>query len=131
MNFNFLELKSGRCPNDLKRMNVWSAEEWQKFTFPIAESLFWGMIHEDDYHIVWLTFRITQLLFNNRDGLSEKLLETSKKICLRRAILLEENIDQKECVITCHETMHIVADILRFGHSDNFWCFSFERAVKK
>lgn len=89
------------------------------------------MIDEAEYHIVWLTARMTQLLFNNRDGLTKDLLGILRKICMRRAILLEEKIGPKECVVTCHETMHIAADILRFGHSDNYWCFSFERAVKK
>ena len=115
----------------MERLNVWSAEEWQKFTFPIAESVFWGLIPEDDFHVVWLTARITQLLFNNRDGLSKDYLGILKQICSRRAILLEEQVGKKECVITSHETLHIYEDILRFGHSDNYWCYSFERAVKK
>ena len=35
------------------------------------------------------------------------------------------------CVVTNHNLLHIPEDIKRFSSTDNFWCFPFERAVKK
>ena len=36
----------------------------------------------------------------------------------------------KSCVVTLHNLIHLSKDIKRFGPLDNYWCYSFERAVK-
>ena len=108
-----------RCHVDLERVNVWSAEEWQKFCYPISEIVFNGILPDEEYHIVWLTAKLVHLIFNNRGGFSKNLLEVFQRICFRRAIKLEENVGPTECVITCHETLHIAQYIRRFGDSDN------------
>ena len=35
------------------------------------------------------------------------------------------------CVVTLHNLLHLPEDIANFSTLDNFWCYSFERAVKK
>jgi hypothetical protein len=86
---------------------------------------------EKEYHIIWLTARIVELIFNFRDGLDEESLNILHRLCLRRLVLLEEWVVPEQCVITCHNTIHIRDDILRFGHSDNYWCFPFERTIMR
>ena len=49
----------------------------------------------------------------------------------RFVILLEEWVSPNQCTITAHNLLHIKDDIKRFGHPDNYWCWFFERCVKK
>ena len=44
---------------------------------------------------------------------------------------MEEWIGKDQCTITLHNLRHITEDIRRFGHPDNYWCWAFERCVKK
>ena len=52
-------------------------------------------------------------------------------ILFRFVVLLEEWVNPDQCTITAHNLIHIVDDIERFGHPDNYWCWFFERCVKK
>ncbi|XP_066922397.1 uncharacterized protein [Clytia hemisphaerica] len=131
-NFPFTSgMLDGHCPKKLAKYNSWTAEEWQKFTFPMAEVVFIDLVSDDELHLVWLTARMVELLFHRRDALSEEEVQHLENICWRRLILLEEQVDPKQCVITAHNSIHIAEDILKFGPSDNFWCFQNERAVKR
>ena len=44
--------------------------------------------------------------------------------------MTEETEGLKSCVVTLHNLIHLSEDIERFGSPDNFWCYTFERAVK-
>lgn len=121
----------GHCPKKISKFSSWTAEEWQIFAYPVAEVLFYGKVPEEEYHLIYLNARIVELLFHHRNGLIESEVETLEDLCWRRLILLEEKVGEKECVITAHNSIHIGADIKRFGHCDNLWCFSNERVVKR
>jgi len=131
INFFLLEMKNGHYPKNVLRYKSWTAEDWQKFTFPAAELIFADVVDSGEYELIWLTARMVELLFHFRDGLKSKDLTLLKNICWRRLIMLEETVGAEQCVITCHNTIHIAEDILRFGHCDNFWCFHNERAVQR
>uniref|UniRef100_A0A7M5WW45 Uncharacterized protein n=3 Tax=Clytia hemisphaerica TaxID=252671 RepID=A0A7M5WW45_9CNID len=124
------ELQDGHCPKHIEKCTSWTAEEWRKFAYPMAEVLLLD-IPDNEYHLLWLTARVVELLFHRRDGLTNDEIKNLDKICWRRLILLEEQIGPKQCVITCHNSIHISEDISRFAHCDNFWCFNNERAVKR
>ena len=127
----YLEMKNGHYPTNVHRYKSWTAEDWRKFTFPAAEFIFADLIDARNYELIWLTARMVEILFHFRNGLKMEELDLLKNICWRRLIMLEEEIGADQCVITCHNTTHIVEDILRFGHADNFWCFHNERAVQR
>ena len=120
----------GHCPRDITKAKSWTAEEWQKFCYPVAEVLLTDL-PDQEYHYVWLTARIVELLFHRKNGLKEEELNDLHQICWRRIILLEEEVGKEQCVITCHNSLHMKDDILRFGPLDNFSCFGPERAVKR
>lgn len=125
-----LDLQDGHCPKHIEKCNSWTAEEWHKFTFPMAEVLLIDL-PDHEYHLIWLTARIVELLFHHRSGLTEQEVKDLDSICWRRLILLEEQIGPKQCVITCHNSIHIAQDILRFSHSDNHWVWKNERSIKR
>ncbi|XP_066932853.1 uncharacterized protein [Clytia hemisphaerica] len=125
------ELRDGHCPRHVDKCSSWTAEEWKKFAFPMAEVLLKDKLPDNEFHLVWLTARIVELLFHRRNGLDCLQLEKLEKICWRRLIRLEEEIGGKQCVITCHNSIHIGEDLLRFAHCDNLWCFGNERCVKR
>ncbi|XP_066914088.1 uncharacterized protein [Clytia hemisphaerica] len=124
------DLQDGHCPKHIEKCNSWTAEEWHKFTFPMAEVLLIDL-PDHEYHLIWLTARIVELLFHHRSGLTEQEVKDLDSICWRRLILLEEQIGPKQCVITCHNSIHIAQDILRFSHSDNHWVWKNERSIKR
>ena len=47
----------------------------------------------------------------------------------RHNILIEEVQGGKYCTISLHNLIHMVDDIKRFSSPDNYWCYTFERAV--
>lgn len=53
------------------------------------------------------------------------------KLAKRFNILIEENVGLHVCVVTAHNLIHAEEDVFRFLLPDNYWCFPFERAVKK
>ena len=127
-----LELKDGRVPEGVtKRIGYWKAEDFLKFTYPASESILGGLLPNEHYH-VWITLvRITEMIFGSgRDGMSSTDLMLLKQLILRHNVLTEEREGMKSCVITLHNLLHIPDDIIRFSTPDNYWCFTFERAVK-
>lgn len=129
----FLEMLEGDCPKNVTKFKSWTAEEWKTFSYPIAEVLFVDddFVGDDEYHLIWLTARIVEILFHHRTGLKQEDLDKLNKICWRRLILMEENIGKEQCVITAHNALHLVEDMMRFSHCDNFWYFTPERVVKR
>ena len=84
-----------------------------------------------EYHIWQITCRMVELAYNFRDGWTEDQRILFNNLAWRRLILLEETVSGKQCVITAHETTHVAEDVLRFSIPDNYWCWHFERAVKR
>ena len=73
---------------------------------------------------------MTELVFSKRDGWSPDDATLFDIIAKRYLILTEESMGLTACTITIHNLLHVREDAMRFSHSDNFWCFNFERAVK-
>ena len=65
-----------------------------------------------------------------RNGFNEDDIEVLKRLIVRHNILTEEVAGLKSCVVTLHNLIHLSEDIEHFGPPDNYWCYSFERAVK-
>lgn len=128
-----IELKSGRVPEQvIQRLGLWKAEDLQKFTFPVSEYILEGLL-PDKHYSVWITLvSITELVYNTgRNGFNDDDMEVLKRLIARHSILTEEVEGLKSCVVTLHNLIHLPEDIERFGSPDNYWCYSFERAVKK
>ena len=86
----------------------------------------------DEHYSVWITLvRITELIYNiGRKGFTINDREALNKLVARHNILTEETEGKKSCVVTLHNLIHLSEDIERFASPDNFWCYTFERAVK-
>ena len=127
------EMKDGRLPMAItKNLGYWKAEEFVKFAYPASEYVLGGLLPDAEYHIWILICRITELLFNTgRSGFSDQDSELLSHFIARHNILTEEVQGSKSCVVSLHHLMHIVDDIEEFSTVDNYWCFSFERAVSK
>ena len=69
--------------------------------------------------------------YSGRFGWTPEEISNSYKLSARFNILVEEFQGLNMCVVTNHNLLHIPEDIKRFSSTDNFWCFPFERAVKK
>ena len=57
------------------------------------------------------------------------MIELLHRLIWRHNILTEEVQGLKSCVISLHNLLHLPDDIKRFSAPDNFWCYTFERAV--
>ena len=128
----YVELKGGRVPEGVThRLGHWKAEDLQKFIYPVSEYVLDGLLPEEHY-LVWITLvRITELVYNvGRKGFIPVDIEILRKLIARHNILTEETEGLKSCVITLHNLIHLPEDVQRFGSPDNFWCYTFERAVK-
>ena len=114
-----------------QRLGHWKAEDLQKFTFPASEYVLEGLL-PDEHYSAWITLvRITELVYNTgRNEFDEDDREVLKRLIARHNILTEEVEGLKSCVVTLHNLIHLPEDIERFGPPDNYWCYSFERAVK-
>lgn len=130
--FIALELKDGRVPHGTSsRLGFWKTEEFQKFCFPASEVILAGLLEPQEYHIWQLVTRMTEMTFNKRNGWSHDDVVLFEKLAKRYIILLEEQRGVTACRVTVHNLLHIPGDALRFSHPDNYWCFPFERAVKR
>ena len=78
-----------------------------------------------------LTARMTELIFNKRNGWSLEEVYLFQNLAKRYIILNEEQRGLTACRITVHNLQHIPEDVIRFSHPDNYWCYPFERAVKR
>lgn len=127
------ELKDGRVPQGVtKRVGYWKAEEFQKFTYPVSEYVLGGLLPDSYYHAWIAIVRITELVYKTgRSGWTANDSELITKLIQRHNILTEESEGTKSCVVTLHNLLHLPEDITNFSSLDNYWCYSFERAVKK
>lgn len=95
------------------------------------ECIIGGLVPDKLFHLVQLLSRMMELIFHHWSGWQQADLILFHNIVRRFLILLEEWIGEKQCVITSHNLIYIVDDIKRFGLPDNYWCWGFERCVKK
>lgn len=125
------ELKSGRVPQGLThRLGFWKAEDLQKFAYPASECVLGGLLSDEEYHIWVLAVRLTELVFGaGRSGWTKDMLQLTQHLILRHNILTEEVQGLQSCRVTFHNLIHLPEDVERFSSPDNYWCFSFERAV--
>lgn len=91
-----------------------------------------GLLPDREYHAWELIVRITELLFNTgRTSWTAFDSNLLHHLIARHNILTEEVQGVKSCVVTLHNLLHIPEDINEFSTVDNYWCYTFERAVKK
>lgn len=74
---------------------------------------------------------MTELIFNKRDGWSHEDAVIFLRLAQRYLILIEESRGVSVCTIIAHDLLHVYDDAMRFSHPDKYWCFTFERAVKR
>jgi len=111
-------------------MGYWKAEEFRKFCFPASECVFGGILPENLYSAWIMVCRITEIVYcSGRNAITSDTLRLLQKLIWRHNILTEENEGEKMCVISLHNLVHLPDDIRRFSSPDNFWCYTFERAV--
>ena len=127
-----VELKAGRIPDGVtKRLGYWNAEEFQKFAYPASEYVLGGLLPDREYHAWVLCARITEMVFSTgRSGWRNEDLKLLENLIWRHNVLTEEMEGSTSCVITLHNLIHMPEDIQQFSAPDNYWCYSYERAVK-
>lgn len=113
------------------RLGYWKTEEFQKFSYPASEVILAGLLEPMDHHLWQLTVRMTELIFNHRNMWSHDDLQLFEHLAKRFIILNEEQRGLTACRITVHNLQHIAQDAYRFSHPDNYWCYPYERAVKR
>ena len=102
----------------------------QKFCYPASEYVLGGILPDDEYHVWILVVRITEMIFQiGRSGWSDDDIQLLKQLILRHNTLTEEVEGLKSCVVTLHNLIHYPEEIKRFSSPDNYWCYTFERAV--
>jgi len=74
---------------------------------------------------------MSELVFHRRDGWEIEDVELFRCIAKRYMILIEEHKGLTACLVTAHALQHTADGAIRFSHPDNYWCFAFERAVKR
>ncbi|KAK3730443.1 hypothetical protein QZH41_012645 [Actinostola sp. cb2023] len=123
---------ASRLPRNLEAMGSWKAEEFQKFAFPASEFVLYGLLSDNDYK-VWAPIpRMVECVFScGRNGWTDSMIQNFKSLAWRYCILFEEEYGTDACVINLHNLTHLSDDVHRFSSPDNYWCFDFERAVKR
>lgn len=126
-------LSAGRMPSGFhSRRGFWKAEEYRKFAFPASEVVLSNVLPDEEKEIWTIVARLTEMHFySGRSGWTDDMIEHSLQLAKRFNILVEEIQGLHMCVVTNHNLMHIPEDLKRFSASDNYWCYPFERAVKK
>lgn len=129
-------LRDGRTPTPIgncTRTGHWKAEGLRKFAFPMADCVFMDIItNKKELEIQSLISRLTEMHFvSGRRGWNESMIELHRKLAWRLNILIEECQGLKMCTISLHNLVHIHEDIINFSSPDNYWCATFERAVKQ
>ena len=108
------------------------AEEWQRFAFPVSEMLLHDIVSTTDFAIWQCLARVVEYTYGQgRDGWTEEAAHTVHRFCLRHNILLEESYGLRACKVIVHNLIHLKDCVQRFGSLDNYWCYSFERAVQR
>eukprot|EP00731_Ephydatia_muelleri_P006691 Em0003g939a len=126
------ELRNGRIPKNItKRLGFWKAEEFQKFCYSASEYILGGILPDHEYHVWVLIVRITEMVYNvGRSGWTKDDIDLLRNLITKHNILTEEVEGITSCVITLHSLIHMPEEKERFSSPDNYWCYSFERAVK-
>ena len=129
---SFVELKDGHVPvKCASRLGYWTCEEFQKFTL-VAHVVLRGLVTDADQHLWFLIACMSQLVFNeSKGGWDCNDVTMFEKLAVRYNVLVEESLGLRQCVVTGHNLIHLTDDIRQFGAPDNFWCYTFERAVKR
>lgn len=127
-----IEMREGHVPvNARKRLGYWTSDEFRKFAI-VADCVLQGLVPDREYDIWYLVARMTELVFSTgRDCWTDNDIELFTRLAKRYAIVVEETLGVNQCVVTSHNISHLPEDIRRFSAPDNFWCFVFERAVKR
>jgi len=130
--FGLIDYCASRLPRNLEAMGSWKAEEFQKFAFPASEFVLYGLLSDNDYK-VWAPIpRMVECVFScGRNGWTDSMIQNFKSLAWRYCILFEEEYGTDACVINLHNLTHLSDDVHRFSSPDNYWCFDFERAVKR
>ena len=122
------ELKDGRIPGMIRKdrngLSNWKGEQYLKFAFPLMECILDDLLHDSNvFEMTSILARIVEINFycgKAHQNLSVKL-----------NVICEEVFSLEFCTISPHNLTHIHEDVLNFGATDNFWCETFERAIKK
>lgn len=126
------EFLASRYPSKLSRIGYWKAEDFQKFAFPISEVILGGLLSEEHFESWECLARIVEYLYcQGRNGWTIDSTAIFHKAVLRYNILIEECQGLRYCHVVNHNLTHISEDVLNFGSPDNFWCYSYERAVSR
>lgn len=74
---------------------------------------------------------MSELVFNRHNSLLDEDVLLFCNIVKRFNIHIEEQLGLNSCSVTVHNFMHIADDVFQFSHPVFYWCFPFERAVKR
>lgn len=106
--------------------------EYQKLAFSASEFVLSGLLPEEELKRWAPVPRMVEFFFNSgRNGWTEEMIESFRRLSWRYCILYGEHYGAGARVINLHNLTHLPDDIQRFSAPDNFWCFEFERAVKR
>ena len=132
------EMKQGRWPlNPCDFYKTFMAEENQKFiqwVLPFLLNMLANELSGALYKIGAVLVDIAHYIFNHTrvKGWTRNDINTIRQLFVYWRLMTEDaygpNGKPLEHVAG---TGHILDDVERFGHSDVFWCFSFEREVQK
>ena len=96
--------------------------------FPASEFVLNGLRPEGELKLWAPVPRMVEFVFNSgRYGWTEDMIENFRCLAWRYCISCEERYGANACFIN----LHLPEDIERFAAPGNFWCFQFERAVKR
>ena len=104
-----------------------------KFVFQLMEWILDDLLHDSNvFEMTTILARIVGINFYcGRDGCSLDLVKAHQNLSVKLNVICEEVFGLEFCTISFHNHNHIHEDVLNFGATDNFWCATFERAVKK
>lgn len=118
------------CPKVL--VLVWPSGRQKNFTnLPFQHLKLYLQTCWMTFHIWQLSVRMTELVFSKQDGWSHDDVNLFGKLAQRYLVITEEHRGLTSCTVTEHNILHIASDAMRFSHPDNYWCFSFESAVRR
>lgn len=109
-----------------------TAEEYQKLAYPASEFVLNGLIDEAELKVWAPVPRMMEYVFHSgRSGWTDEMIANFRNLVWRYCINYEEQYGPSACVMNLHNLTHLPDDIVRFSAPDNYWCFGFERAVKR
>ena len=91
-----------------------------------------GLLTNEHFEAWECLARIVEFWYcQGRNGWTVDSAAVFQQIVLRYNILLEESQGLRACHVVNHNLTHIHEDVLNFGAPDNYWCYTFERAVQR